>query len=58
MIWLCYNFFLIIIGNSLGSLWNTNEEVMERIGEERALISARNKKEKGNGVGTPWKETH
>jgi len=31
---------------------------MERIGEERDLICAHNKKEKGNGFGTPWKDIH
>ena len=33
-------------------------EMMERIGEERALINALDKKRKGNGLGVPWKETH
>jgi len=31
---------------------------MGRIGDERALIHAHDKKENGNSLGTPWKETH
>jgi len=34
-----------------------HKEVMERIGEERALIRAHNNN-KRNGLVTPWKETH
>ena len=32
-----------------------NKGVMERIGEEGALIHAHNRKEKGNALGSPWR---
>ena len=48
-----YNY--IIIENQVDE-HKANKEVTKRIGEERALIHAHNKK--GNGLGTPWKETH